>query len=123
MASHRFIIIDSSTGYIFGDTAVLPKSHVFQGGEFAGEKAGAVGMSPELACRWLDETIGEAGREYEECSASDLRSGVTGYEVYRADIGGSEAVTVANDGTDQEAIDAVREYCALVARFRIVGAD
>lgn len=121
--SHRFIIIDNSTGYIFGDTADLPKTHVFQGGEFAGEEAGSVNIRPDLACRWLDETIGEAGREYEECSASDFRNGASGYEVYRADVDGSEAVTVAHDGTDQEAIDAVRGNCILVARFRVVCAD
>ena len=120
--SNRFIMIDNNIGYVFGDTDHLPKDHVFLAGEFAGEKAGTLEISPELACRWMDEVIGEVGREYEECRASDFR-GATGHLVYRVDINGSEDVPAIEDGTDENEIDAVKDRCVLVARIRIVEYD
>ena len=40
---------------------------------------------------------------------------MTGYHVYRADVRGSEAVPVVQDGQDQDTINAVMELCDYVA--------
>lgn len=96
----RLILIDNNSGYIFGDTA-----------DFADGRAD---LTPVEAARLLDEkVVGEFGREYREHSGSPS-STVTGYLVYRADINGSEAVPVVQDGQDQEMIDAVMEQCEFV---------
>lgn len=95
----RYILIDSNSGYIFGDTAD------YLGGRDPG--------SMSEAARLLDESIGEHGRRYEELSRNP-RSTQTGYDVYRADIDGSEAVTVVQDGQDQEMIEAVERDCQYV---------
>lgn len=95
----RYILIDNNSGYIYGDSA-----------DFA---AGRDITSIEDAARLMDESIGEHGREYVE-HRSNPHSTVTGYHVYRADVGGSEAVAVIHDGQDQETIDAVTESCEYV---------
>ena len=91
----RYILIDNHSGYIFGDSADL------NGKIFAG--------TPMEFAAALDASIGEHGRTYEPgfwpiCSE-------TGYLVYRADVDGSEAVPVVQDGQDQEMIDAVERDC------------
>ena len=102
----RYILIDNNSGYIFGDSADF-----------------AAGNQPDLtpieAARRLDESIGEHGREYRELSSAphDTR---TGYAVYRADINGSEAVPLIQDGQDQELIEAVNRDCEFVAFIEVV---
>ena len=117
----RYILIDIHSGYVFGDTADMPAGHLFQGGEFAGRSVAMVGggaLTPVLAARWLDEAvIGEFGRSYEEHGARSgaQRGGQSGYLVYRADLDGSDAVPVVQDGQDRETIEAVERDCRLEA--------
>jgi len=94
----RYIIQDSYTGYIWGDSA-----------DFAAGKDAP--DSIVAACRMLDESIGECERTYKEVSRL---SGQDGYIVYRADINGSEAVPIVQDGQDQETIEAVERECQLL---------
>ena len=92
----RYILIDSNSGYIFGDTADYG--------------AGRDIDSPIDAARMLDESIGEHGRTYEECSGNPGTT-QTGYDVYRADVDGSDAVAVVWDGQDPDTIAAVIASC------------
>ena len=92
----RYILIDNSSGYVFGDTAV-----------YAG---GQSDLTPIAAARLLDESIGVYGREYVEHSINPHTT-ATGYHVYRADISGSEVVAVVQDGQDAETIEAVQRDC------------
>lgn len=96
----RYILIDSYSGYIFGDTAEM-------------SAFSDTDQTPIDAARVLDESIGEHGRSYEFVTA-DPRDTSTYYAVYRADIGGSEAVTNITDGQDREMIEAVERDCKLV---------
>ena len=96
----RYILIDNNSGYIFGDSA-----------DFATHQSD---LTPASAARLLDESIGEHGRHYVEHSSAPA-STVTGYHVYRADVRGSEAVPVVQDGQDQDTINAVIELCDYVA--------
>jgi len=106
----RYILIDNASGYIFGDTA-----------DFSGVIAQANGGSPIDAAREMDEAvIGEHGRTYEEVNS--LASNETGYHVYRADVGGSDAVVTVWDGQDQDTINAVIASCPLVATIRCISA-
>ena len=95
----RYILIDNGSGYIFGDTADFAAGKDFDG--------------ICEAAKLLDESLGEHGRIYTELSRHP-RTTVTGYSVYRADINGSEAVTVVQDGQDQEMIEAVERDCQFV---------
>lgn len=97
----RYILIDSNSGYIFGDTA-----------DFAANRQSDI-TSIIDAARMLDESIGEHGLRYAELSRNP-RSTQTGYYVYRADIDDTEAVPVVQDGQDQETIDAVERDCEYV---------
>lgn len=97
----RYILIDSSTGYVFGDTADLPGN------------TDASSLTPTAAARLLDESIGELGREY-TLIGHDPHDTSTGYHVYRADVDGSDAVTVVTDGQDRETIEAVERDCEYV---------
>lgn len=99
----RYIIIDADTGYIFGDT-----------GDLDGP---ARQESPLEAVQRLDAHIGGEPAEYEDKSISGLDHGESGYYVYRADIDGSEAVGITQDGQDQDVIQAVMDNCDLVAQF------
>jgi hypothetical protein len=92
----RYILIDNNSGYIFGDSADLNGS-IFSG-------------SPVEFAAALDASIGEHGRVYEELSRNP-RDTSTGYDVYRADVDGSDAVPVVWDGQDQETINAVTQSC------------
>ncbi len=100
----RYILIDNHSGYIFGDSADL---------------AGAIftGTPIEYAAA-LDASIGEHGRTYEEISHHDLATNEAGYHVYRADVGGSEAVPVVTDGQDEEMIEAVTRDCQYITTLR-----
>lgn len=97
----RYILIDNNTGYIFGDTA-----------DFASGRQSDIENISDAA-RMLDESIGEYGRKYTE-HAQNPMSTATGYDVYRADINGSEAVPVVWDGQDAETINAVVSCCEYV---------
>ena len=101
----RYILIDSHTGYVFGDTA-----------DFAANRQSDL-TSPVDAARMLDEDMGECGCEYEEL-ARDPHDTSTGYHVYRADIEGSEAIPVVWDGQDEATIRSVEEHCAFVSFVR-----
>ena len=92
----RYILIDNYTGYIWGDSADL------DGAIFAG-------TALDFAAA-LDASLGNHGRTYTEQPRPDA-SNQSGYHVYRADIDGSDAVTVVHDGQDQATIDAVTGTC------------
>jgi len=97
----RYILIDNNSRYIFGDTA-----------DFNGEIYAASG--PEDAARELDErVVKEYGRTYtlytEEPSLE-----VDGYWVYRADVRGSEAVPLVDDGRSQKMTNDVVRNCEFV---------
>ncbi len=97
----RYILIDSNSGYIWGDSADL-EGKIFDG-------------TPVEFAKALDESLGAYGREYDSSSYSRHRNCITsGYHVYRADVRGSEAVAVVQDGQDQGMIDAVERDCAEV---------
>lgn len=100
----RYILIDSNSGFIWGDTATLP---AFDGGAPDCEEAIV------SAARVLDESVGSNGREYEYRSR-DPRTSESYYRVYRADVDGSEAVPVIEDGQDGEMIEAVERDCEFV---------
>jgi hypothetical protein len=106
----RLILIDSSSGFIFGDTA---NSRLGRLDEWIDNNSDAIGDTERLsllAARLLDDSIGEHGREYEfvRYEPPDTR---TGYFIYRADINGSDALPVVTDGQNQETIDAVHRDC------------
>ena len=82
----RYILIDTFSGYVWGDTADLD----------CHEPA-----DPIAACRTLDEELGISGRNYFEVSASDQAS----YEVKEAPDGFPPVI----DGRDPETIDRVAE--------------
>lgn len=102
----RYILIDNGTGYIWGDSA---------------DYNGHIAHTPLDYAAALDASIGEHGREYTQVSS--LASNETGYHVYRADINGSDAVTVVWDGQDQETIQAVERDCDHVCTIKITQGD
>lgn len=97
----RYILIDSDSGYIWGDTA-----------DFATDRQGEFDGAICIAARLLDESLGEHGRAY--IDSWRRPDGASGYFVYRADVNGSEAVPVVQDGQDQETIEAVERDCEYV---------
>lgn len=108
----RYILIDTHSGYIFGDTADYA----------AGRQSDITSIAD--AARMLDESIGEVGRRY--TTYSSRPDGAAGYEVYRADVGGSESVGTIRDGQDQAMIDAVVsdcEYAGFVLCDSLEGGD
>lgn len=113
----RYILIDNHSGYIFGDTANLP-THMFA------EDVSPIsqsGLTPVEAARWLDETeVRVFGRVYEAVSRGALASNEAGYHVYRADLHGSDAVPICDDGQSQEAIEEVERLCEYVTSIRCV---
>jgi hypothetical protein len=111
-----FIVIDRSSGYIFYDTRDLNRSHIIDGEAMQDEA-----LTPALACRWGDETVAkEFGRTYTETNPFDARAT---YDVFRADVCGSEAVPVVQDGQDREMIEAVERDCQYVTSIKIEGAE
>jgi hypothetical protein len=104
----RYILIDRDSGYIFGDSADL-------GGKIF------TGTPMEFAAA-LDKSIGVHGRTYSEEGRRE--SGLASrYDVYRADVGGSEAIPVVWDGQDQATIDAVERDCVYVTTIVCEDAD
>lgn len=101
----RYILIDNCSGYIFGDSADL-NGKIFNG-------------SPVEFAAALDASLGVRARSYEDVSRYALASNETGYHVYRADVGGSEAVMIAEDGQDNEAIESVTRDCEYITTIRV----
>ena len=93
----RYIIIDRYSDYIFADTADLDGA--------------ARDETPIEACQRLDAWVGEDPTEFEY---SEQPISETAYEVYRADLHGSEVVPVIQDGQDHETIAAVKTHCAFL---------
>ncbi len=67
------------------------------------------------AAQRLDEYLGEHGRIYEEHGPGFRPDSGGAYHVFRADIHGSEAVPLVDDGQDQDTIDDVERLCRKVA--------
>ena len=66
--------------------------------------------------RALDQSIGGLDEaKYEETPQSDAAAT---YDVYRADVRGSEAMAIITDGQDRETIEAVKRDCDYVATIR-----
>ena len=106
----RYILIDNESGFIVGDTADLPP-HTFAGEDFPVCQSG---ITPTEAARWLDEAVIRTfGRTYEFLSHNPGDTS-TGYPVYN----GADAVVVAWDGQDREAIAAVERDCEYVGFVR-----
>jgi hypothetical protein len=92
-----YIIQDACSGYIWGDTR-----------DFDGVSYSATDIVD--ACRKLDSLVGAETREYWQVPRL---SGNSGYVVYRADVAGSEAVTIVQDGSDNDTISAVMNCCQI----------
>lgn len=116
----RLILIDNGSGLIFGDTADLPR-HVFAGNEFPVTQTDFTRPRDAVyAARWLDEAvIGEFGRGYEFMAHAPRDTG-TGYRVYRADVDGSDAVPVVQDGQDRDTIEAVERDCEFIGYVAVI---
>jgi len=99
----RFIIIETNSGYIWGDTATLTTDQFT-----CSDRADDADMI--AACRAIDEENGEHGREYETLNSVHELNGRSGYMVHA----GSDAVVTIDDGQDQELIEAVERDCKLV---------
>lgn len=108
----RYILIDNGSGFIFGDTA-----DVGQFDELFGTMLKDVEMTPSLAAMWVDHYfVGVHDRKYEEHDAGHVpASSATAYHVHRADVQGSEAVPIVQDGQDRDTIAAVLRDCPKVA--------
>ena len=95
----RYIFIDHNSGYIWGDSVDIDGKIV-------------TGTPVEVAAA-LDASLEEdpALFTYWQTHKSDPERT---YDVYRADIGGSEVIGTIHDGTDQETIEAVLRDCEYV---------
>lgn len=101
----RYILIDNNSGYIFGDTA-----------DFAAGRQSDI-TSITDAARMLDASLRVHGRTYIE-TRRNPRTTETGYDCYRADINGSEAVAVVQDGQDPCMIESIERDCEYVGFVR-----
>ena len=106
----RLILIDSSSGFIFGDTANYLIGGLDEWRDQNSDNDGDIERLSLLAADLLDDCIGEHGREY-GFVRYEPRETRTGYLIYRADINGSDALPVVTDGKNQETIDAVHRDC------------
>lgn len=114
----RYIAIDNCTGYVWGDSADL-NGRIWNGDNADGSHdSGPIGF-----CRALDTSLGETGREYTAVSRHGLGANQTGYHIYRADVGGSDAVMPITNGQDEEMIAAVQRDCEYVTTIRCVEAE
>jgi hypothetical protein len=117
----RYILIDNASGYIWGDSADLD-GEIWNGDFVNADGEDDHDASPIGFARALDRSVDASAannRTYETVSRSALASNETGYHVYRADIGGSDAVMTIQDGQDQEMIEAVERDCEYVTTIRI----
>jgi len=99
----RLILIDNSSGYIFGDSADI-NGKVFSGTEV------------EFA-RALDESIVAYGRDY--TLTHNPRDTSTGYHVYAT----TDAIPTVGDGQDSKTIEAVERDCAYVGFIAVFDQD
>ena len=99
----RLILIDNSSGYIFGDSADLD-GKIFSG------------TAVEFA-RALDNSIGVHGRDY--ALTHNPRDTSTGYHVYAA----TDAVPTVSDGQDANIIKAVERDCDYAGFVAILDQD
>ena len=99
----RYILIDSNSGYIWGDTSDIGGKNL---------DLGTDETAILNACMAVDEDCGVPDRTYSVISDRNLRAlgGKTGYQVYYAPPGFREVP----DGQDKEAIEAVERDCTLV---------
>lgn len=114
----RVILIDSYTGYIWGDSVDYNKGRGFTLDDAMAFKPDINATSEQdFALAYaaaLDADIGGVSRDYDMRRASAARDGSSGYMAYRADVNGSEAVPVEYDGQDKETIEAVMTNCRLL---------
>lgn len=98
----RFIMIDSDSGYVFGDTADLNGKLV-------------PCSNPVEACHAMDHAVGEYRRTYREHGPDShaARRGASGYFVYTAREG--QRYPFIHDGQDKADIAAVQRNLTLVA--------
>lgn len=94
----RYIMIDNTSGYIFGDTSNAPGFRI---------------DCAERACTWLDESIGEFNRTYEVVCR--LASNETGYRVYET----TPDFPAINNGRDDELIEMVERDCVWGCCIRV----
>jgi hypothetical protein len=98
----RYIIMNSDTGYIVGDTAAYAE--------------GLQISSPMDAVRLLDRLIGDEADGYVEYGSRVAIPGIRrGYYVYSAD---TDEVPIITDGTDHEQIAAVERSAKFAAFVR-----
>ena len=92
---NHYILLDNASGYVWGEC-------------FAD--------NPELACRLVDEGLGESGREYAEVGHLEVNE--TGYRVF-------EAPTRRPFVRDGQHLQAIEEVCdlPLVAIIQVVSWD
>ena len=93
----RTILIDTYSGYIWGDSADL------NGKAFHG--------TPHEYAAALDASLKNPLENGEQYISTHSANGANGYAVYRADANGSEAVPVVLDGQDKQTIEAVERDC------------
>jgi hypothetical protein len=109
----RLIIIDSHTGYIWGDTADIPRDDLHAAGF---DSSGDTGSDNIIAaCRALDMSIGGDMPAYDYVSGRNpaALNGRDGYIVYHDNVSGG-AVANIHDGQDAEMIEAVTSQCPIV---------
>lgn len=107
----HLILIDTNSGYIWGDTRDLAGYDASYAAALRDMDAAA-----KYAAATLDRDVGTEADEYK----IDNRGAPDSYNIYRVDINGSEALPLVGDGQDQETINAVKRECAYVATVRRV---
>jgi hypothetical protein len=95
----RYIFIDQNSGYIWGDSADIDGKIV-------------TGTPVEVVTA-LDASLEEDPDRFEYWQTYKSDAERT-YDVYRADVGGSDAIGPIRDGTDHETIEAVLRNCEYV---------
>jgi hypothetical protein len=101
----RYILIDSKSGYIFGDTA-----------DYA---VGEADLTPAGAARLLDLSIGEHNRTYTELNARP-NAPRAGYDVYEIDRPG--VIDVVGEGQNPDFVAEVIR-AGKYAGFVLIEAD
>jgi hypothetical protein len=108
----RLILIDKTSGLIFGDTANYLLARLDEWRESNSDNSGDAARLSLLAVRLLDDSIGGHGNEY-GFFKDGPREVLSGYLIYRADINGSDVLPVVTDGKNENMIAAVQRDCRL----------